>query len=159
LSSRGDYGAIGRTPGNSHGTYSLGLEVRMPIFDKSNDSDALEKESDLRLRQAERESLHARIEYEVRSSFLDVQSTQEQLQVAKRAQVLAQQQLDQAQDRFGAGVTDNLEVVQAQEGIALADESVIQSLYQFNIARALLAKATGVVERSIQEVFAGSSSK
>ena len=157
LNALGDYGATGRSPFSSHGTYSLSLGVRFPIFDKSIASEAEEKEANLRQRQAERDSLHGRIEYDVRSSLLDLQSALEQLQVARRSLALAQQQLDQAQDRFGAGVTDNLEVVQAQEDIALADERVIESLYSFNISRALLARATGAVERAIQEVFAGSS--
>jgi outer membrane protein TolC len=159
LKALGDYGAMGRTPGNSHGTYSLSLEVRVPLFDKRIDSDLLEKEANLRQRLAERDSLRGHIEFEVRSALLDMDSALEQLQVAKRSQSLTQQQLDQAQDRFGAGVADNLEVVQAQEDVALADERVIQSLYAFNISRALLARATGAVERSIQEAFAGSSSR
>jgi outer membrane protein TolC len=157
LNALGDYGATGRAPVSSHGTFSLGLEIRFPIFDKSIESDSLEKEANLRQRRAERDSLHGRIEYEVRSSLLDLQSAAEQLQVARRSLFLAQQQLDQAQDRFGAGVTDNLEVVQAQEAAALANEGVIESLYSFNISRALLARAIGAVERSIQEFFAGSS--
>src|SRR6185436_9891608 len=58
LNALGDYGAIGRAPGNSHGTYSLSLEVRVPIFDRSIDSDAQEKEANLRQKEAERDSLH-----------------------------------------------------------------------------------------------------
>jgi len=159
LNAQGDYGVNGRTPGNLHGTYSLRLEVKVPIFDRSIESDELEKESDLRRKKAEQDNLRSRIEFEVRSSLIDMQSTLDQLQVARRSVELARQQLDQAQDRFGAGVADNLEVVQAQEAVALADEGVIQSLYSFNISRALLAKATGSAERAIQEVFPGNSSK
>ena len=98
-----------------------------------------------------------RIELEVRSALLDLNSTTEQLRVARQSQALAVQQLDQAQDRFSAGVANNLEVVQAQEAVALSDEGVIQSLYGFNIARALLARATGSAERSISEFFPGSA--
>lgn len=159
LNLEGDYGAIGRAPGNSHGTYSVRLEVRVPVFNRSIDSDALEKEAVLRRRQAERDSLHGRIEFEVRSALLDLQSAEEQLRVARQSLTLAQQQLDQAQDRFGAGIASNLEVVLAQESVALGDEGVIQGLYAFNIARALLAKATGSAERSIPEFFQGSSSR
>lgn len=155
----GDYGAIGRAPGNSHGTYTVRLEARMPVFDQRNGSDALEKEALLRQRKAERDSLHGRIELEVRSALLDLQSAAEQLQVARQSLDLARQQLDQAQDRFSAGVANNLEVVQAQEAVALADEGVIQSLYALNIARALLARAAGSAERSVQEYFPGSLSK
>lgn len=159
LSFRGDYGAIGPALMNSHGTYSMRLEVRMPIFDRSIDSEAAEKQAIVRQRKADQASLRGRIEMEVRSALLDLDSSAEQLRVARQSLSLAQQQLDQAQDRFSAGVTTNLEVVQAQEAVALADEGVIQSLYGFNVARALLARAAGSVERSISEFFPGSPAR
>jgi outer membrane protein TolC len=135
------------------------LEVRMPIFDRSIDSEAAEKQAIVRQRKADQASLRGRIEMEVRSALLDLDSSAEQLRVARQSLSLAQQQLDQAQDRFSAGVTTNLEVVQAQEAVALADEGVIQSLYGFNVARALLARAAGSVERSISEFFPGSPAR
>ncbi|HEX4999648.1 MAG TPA: TolC family protein [Terriglobia bacterium] len=153
----GDYGVIGRSPFSSHGTYSLGLELKVPLYDRSIESGELEKQAEIHQRSAERDSLNGRIEFEIRSALLDLGSAREQLQVARRQLTLAQQQLDQSQDRFDAGVTDNLEVVQAQEAVALADEGVIQSLYGFNVSRALLARATGVAEKSIEEAFKGSS--
>jgi outer membrane protein TolC len=159
LSFKGDYGAIGPSLNNAHGTYSMRLEVRMPVFDKTIDSEALEKEAILRQRRADQASLRGRIEMEVRSALLDLDSSAEQLRVARQSQGLAQQQLDQAQDRFSAGVVNNLEVVQAQEAVALADEGVIQGLYGYNIARALLARAAGSVERSIAEFFPGSPNR
>ena len=159
LSFRGDYGAIGPSPTNSHGTYTMRLEVRMPVLDKTIDSEALEKEAVLRQRRADQASLRGRIEMEVRSALLDLDSSAEQLRVARESLSLAQQQLDQAQDRFSAGVVNNLEVVQSQEAVALAEEGVIQSLYGYNIARALLARAAGSVERSVSEFFPGSPSR
>jgi outer membrane protein TolC len=159
LSFKGDYGATGRTPTNSHGTYSMRLEVRMPVFDRTIEAEAAEKEAVLRQRQAELDSLRGRIEMEVRSALLDLDSTAEQLRVARQSLSLAQQQLDQAQDRFSAGVANNLEVVQAQEAVALADEGIIQSLYGFNIARALLVRATGSAERAIAEYLPASTTR
>lgn len=159
LSFRGDYGAIGPSLTNSHGTYTMRLEVRMPVLDKTIDTEALEKEAVLRQRRADQASLRGRIEMEVRSALLDLQSTAEQLRVARESLTLSQQQLDQAQDRFSAGVVNNLEVVQSQEAVALAEEGVIQSLYGYNIARALLARAAGSVERSVAEYFPGSPSR
>jgi outer membrane protein TolC len=135
------------------------LEARMPIFDRSIDADAAEKEAILRQRQADQASLRGRIEMEVRSALLDLNSSAEQLRVARQSLSLAQQQLDQAQDRFSAGVANNIEVVQAQEAVALADEGVIQGLYGLNVSRALLARAAGSVERSISQFFPGSLSR
>ena len=153
----GDYGVTGPSPTNNHGTYSVRVEARVSIFDRDIEGDAAEDQAILRQRQAERDSLRGRVEMEVRSAFLDLQSAEEQLRVAREAQTLSQQQLDQAQDRFSAGVANNLEVIQAQEDVALGDERVIQGLYGFNIARALLARATGSAERSISDFFPGST--
>jgi outer membrane protein TolC len=159
LAVTGDYGAIGRTPFNSHGTFSMRVEARVPLFDRNIDGEAAEKQAIVRQRQSERDSLRGSIEMDVRSALLDLQSAQEELRVSRDSLTLSQQQLDQAQDRFTAGVANNLEVVQAQQDLALSDERVIQSLYGFNIARALLARATGSAERSVSEFFPGSTPK
>jgi len=50
----------------------------------------------------------------------------------------------QAQDRFAAGVTNNLEVVQAQEAVAAATDSYLAALYAHNLAKLSLARAVGV---------------
>jgi outer membrane protein TolC len=71
--------------------------------------------------------------------------------VARSNVDLAQQTLVQARDRFNAGATDNIEVVQAQESVANANESYISSLYAYNLAQVELARATGSAERSIPQ--------
>jgi len=150
-----NYGAIGRNPASTHGTYSIAGSVKFPIFNSKAKSDTMEKEALLHQREAEADSLHGHIELDVRSALLQLQSAEEQYKVAQGSLALVRQQLDQAQDRFAAGVASNLEVVQAQEALALADENVIESLYAFNASRALLAHATGVAEQSAEEVFGG----
>jgi outer membrane protein TolC len=77
------------------------------------------------------------------------------VKVAQSSVDLANQTLTQAQDRFKAGVTDNIEVVQAQESVASADESYIDSLYAFNLAKISLARAMGLAEENIQQFFKG----
>jgi len=151
-----NYGVIGQNPLSSHGTFAVVGTVDFPIFNSKSKSEATEKEALLRQRQAEVDSLHGRIELDVRSALLEVQSAEEQYKVAQSSLALVRQQLDQAQDRFAAGVANNLEVVQAQEALALGDENVIRSLYGFNASRALLARAMGVAEQSAEEVFGGS---
>ena len=70
-----------------------------------------------------------------RDNRVVLQSAADQVEVARSTVQLAQQTLVQAQDRFAAGVTDNLEVVQAQESVASANENYISSLYAHNIAK------------------------
>ena len=120
-----DYGDIGRALGQSHGTMSVRASLFIPIY--SGDrlrADLLEDDAILEQRKAEAANLRDRIEYEIRSARLDIQSAAAQVRVAQGTKDLAQQQLAQAQDRFAAGVANGLEVVQAQEAIATADENL-----------------------------------
>jgi len=64
---------------------------------------------------------------------------------------LAAQTLEQARDRFAAGVTDNIEVVQAQQSVATASDSLIAALYAHNLAKVSLARALGLAEQGVQK--------
>jgi outer membrane protein TolC len=68
---------------------------------------------------------------------------------------LAHETLAEAQDRFAAGITDNIEVVQAQESVSAADQAYISSLYTFNISKAQLARAVGVAEQAVRDYLGG----
>jgi len=91
----------------------------------------------------------------VRAAFLDVTAAGELVTVANHNKDLARETLSEAQDRFAAGVTDNIEVVQAQESVAGADQAYISSLYSFNIAKVQLARAMGVAERTVKNSLGG----
>jgi outer membrane protein TolC len=104
-------------------------------------AEIMESDSVLEQRKADASNLRGRIEYEIRTANLDIQSAANQVRVAQGARDLAQQQLSQAQDRFAAGVAIGLEVTQAQDAIAAADENYISSLYALNVAEASLARA------------------
>src|SRR5205807_2461597 len=147
-----DYGDIGPNPLNSHGTFSVSASVRFSIWEGGRiRGDIEEADAHLQQRKAELADLQGRIEYEVRSALLDLQTAADQVEVARSAADLARRALEQAQDRFTAGVADNIEVVQAQNSVATAATSYIDSLYAHNFAKALLARAMGVVEVAVTE--------
>jgi outer membrane protein TolC len=151
-----DYGAMGRTPGFSHGTVGLGGTLVIPFYTGERaQAEIDESEGLLEQRKAESSSLRDRIEYDVRTSKLDIQSAAEQVRVAGAARDLSQQQLTQAQDRFAAGVANGLEVTQAQESVAGAEENYIAGLYALNVAEASLARAMGTAEKMIKSFFGG----
>jgi outer membrane protein TolC len=75
--------------------------------------------------------------------------------VARQSIDLAADELKQAQDRFTAGVAGNLEVVQAQESVATANETYIQALYQNNVAKLTLGRALGVAEQQTRAFLGG----
>jgi outer membrane protein TolC len=97
------------------------------------------------------EDLRGRIDFEVRSAVLDLQSAADQVAVAERNADLANQTLIQARDRFSAGVTDNIEVVQAQQLLASANDNYISSLNAHNAAKIALATALGVAEEGVPQ--------
>jgi len=151
LNFAGDYGDVGVTPDNSHGTFDASGTLRIPIFQGGKvHADVLQAEATLRQTQQQLEDLRGQIDYEVRSALLDLASAADQVEVARSSVDLAQQTLDQAKDRFAAGVTDNLEVVQAQEAVAAANESYISSLYAHNVAKVSLARAIGYAEEGVK---------
>jgi outer membrane protein TolC len=151
-----DYGDIGRTPGRSHGTVVAEASLLIPLYTGERvRAETMESEALLEERKAEAADLRNRIEYEIRTASLDIQSALEQVKVAQSAKDLAQQQLIQAEDRFAAGVANGLEVVQAQDAIATADENYISSLFSLNVAQASLARAIGTAEKTIKAFFGG----
>ena len=153
----GDYGTLGPRPTDSHGTFSATAALRVPIFQGGKvRGDVLQADALLKQRQSELDDLRGRIEFEVRAALLDLRATGEQVQVAKSTMKLAQEQLKQAQDRFAAGVANNLDVVQAQESLATAEENYISSLNLFNFAKLSLARAMGSAEEAVR-TFAGGS--
>ena len=151
-----DYGAIGNHPTESHGTFSAAAGLRIPIFQGGKvKGDVQQADAVLNQRRAELDDLRARIEYEVRTAFLDVNAATQQLQVATSALEVARQQVTQSQDRFAAGVTNNVEVVQAQQQQATAEDNYISSLFAHNFAKLTLARALGVAEDATKRFLGG----
>ncbi len=151
-----DYGDIGVNPANSNGTYHVQGVLTVPIFAGGKaHADVLQAEASLRQSRAKLDDLRAQIDNDVRNSLLDLQAAADQVEVARSSVDLAEQTLTQAQDRFTAGVTDNLEVVQAQESVANAHENFISALYAHNLAKLELARALGDVEQGVRNYLKG----
>ncbi len=139
-----DYGDVGTTLANSHGTFTFVASARFNIFDAGRISaDVIQARAALKQRQDELADLGGQIDYQVRTAFLDIRTAADQVAVARSNLDLANQTLVQARDRFSAGVTDNIEVVQAQESVASANDSLIAALYAHNLAKVALARALG----------------
>src|SRR5208283_304546 len=142
-----DYGAIGTNPASSHGTVNATAVLRFPIFQGGRvHGDNLVADSLLASAKQRLEDLRASIDQEVRDAFLDLQATAQEVSVEKNAVQLAAETLQQSRDRFASGVTDNIEVVQAQESLADANDAYITSLYLYIVAKISLARAIGFAE-------------
>jgi len=157
LSTAADYGDIGNPNFlTSHGTFSVTFALNIPLFQGTRvRADKLQADSALEQRKAELADLGGRVDAQVRTAFYNLKSSSELVGVGRSSVELAAQTLTQAQDRFAAGVADNLEVVQAQESVASAEQSYIASVYAFNTAKISLAQALGIAEKSALQYLLG----
>jgi outer membrane protein TolC len=152
----GQTGFMGPAPGSSEATYVVSAGVRIPIFQGGKvKADLDQAESVLKQNRLQLENLRSRVEYEVRSALLDVKTSDDQVAVARQQIDLAAEQLKEAQDRYRAGVSGSLEVVQAQEAVTGANENHIQALYQNNVAKLALVRALGEAEQRTRAFLGG----
>jgi outer membrane protein TolC len=151
-----DYGVLGLTPADSHSTYAITGLLNVPIFQGGRTKGRLvEADADLRNRRAELDDLRAGIYYDLKTAFMDLKATGEQLDVASRSREVAATALTQARDRFAAGVANNIEVIQAQEAVSVANERYITALYLNSVGKAVLARDLGTAEQAVRQYLGG----
>jgi outer membrane protein TolC len=147
LAFNGQYGVIGITNGSYHGDFNAEGSLRFPIFNEASQRGQQEVADAQLMALHQRESdLRVTIDAQIRASMLDVTTAAELVKVAQSNVTLAKQELADADDRFKAGVDDNLPVIDAQASVTSAESQLVQSLYQYNVAKLQLARNTGVVE-------------
>jgi outer membrane protein TolC len=137
-----DYGIIGPNPAQSHGTFAIVGTIRVPIWQGGRTAGNIEQaEAALAQRRAELEDIKGRIESDVRNAYLDLEAATSQVELAQKNIQIDKQNLDLTRQRFDAGVSDNVEVVQAQESAASAQLDYINSVFAHNVAKLSLARA------------------
>jgi outer membrane protein TolC len=152
----GNYGDVGETFGHSHGAFFVQGGVSVPIFTGGHiKGDITQAEATLRQRKAESENLRGQVDFDVRSAYLNLMAAKEQVDVATRNIALANENLGRSKDRFTSGVTDSVEVVQAEQSLASANDQYITSLYSHNFAKLSLARALGVARTNYQQYLGG----
>jgi outer membrane protein TolC len=145
-----DYGVIGLNPSESHGTFSAAGTLSFPIWRGGRtEGDIEQANAALAQRRAELEDLRSRVESEVRSAFLDLQAASSQVEVSRQNLDVTRQTLDLTRQRFDAGITDSLEVSQAQSSVASAELDYINSVFAHNVAKLSLARAAGGAVESL----------
>lgn len=153
---QGDYGDIGVNPAHSHGTGDATGILDAPVFEEARlRGDAKQAQAQLDAARARLSDLKGQIAADVRDSILDIQAAQKQVEVARSNVDLASEALKEAQERYKAGVDNNLAVSQALSALAQADNEYVSSLYQHNMAKLSLARALGVAGNDYQMYVGG----
>jgi outer membrane protein TolC len=156
ISLSANYGGGGPNIGNMNQLYTVSGNVSVPIYTGGRiRADIEQAEADLARRQAEYEDLKGRVTYDVRTAWLDAEASEASVRVAERNKALAERALTQARDRYGNGVTNYLEAVQAEETVAAANDNRIESLYSFDVAMVALARAVGNADSKLEQLLGG----
>ena len=156
LSLDADYGLGGAHPSTATPVADLRGTLTIPIFQGGSvHGDVLQADARLEQSRERLENLRAQIDSDVRAALLNLQSSAELVNVARSNIDLAEETLTQSRDRFSAGVTDTVEVVQSEEAVASAHEQYISSLYNYNYAKISLVRALGIAEQGVEEYFKG----
>ena len=152
----GEAGRVGLAPSDTDFVYGMSAAVRIPVFDRGRQQARIATAAaDLERRRAMLADMRGRIDFDVRSAFLDLHAAEQALDAARVGRELANEQLTQTRDRFSAGVAGSLDVVQSQEAVAAANDSYTSALYAHNIAKATLARAVGVAEDASKAFLGG----
>lgn len=140
----GDYGDIGVNVRHSHGTGDAQGTLSVPVFKEFGlRGEAEIAQSQLDTEKAQLSDLNAQVDADVRDALLDIEAAQRQVEVARSSVDLANEALSEAQQRYVAGVSDNLAVSQAQQSVAQANDQYVTSLYRDNVAKLSLARSLG----------------
>lgn len=147
----GDYGSIGTGPTDALPTRTVGLSLRVPIFNGGRrDAERAEWASQYRSEKTRTNDLKQQVELDVRLALDELQSAEDQVNVARDGLALSENELAQARRRYEAGVAISVEVTDAQTRLERARDNQLTALYNFNVAKIDLAQATGKVRASVQ---------
>jgi outer membrane protein TolC len=151
LQAFGDYGSNGTALNNSVPTRTVGISVKVPIFDGGRrDARREESASQYRAETVRTNDLKEQIELDVRLALDGLQSAEQEVTVAQEGQDLANNELTQARRRYDAGVAVGVEVTDAQTRLERARDNRTDALYSYNLARLDLAQAMGRVRSMLQ---------
>jgi len=156
LSFNADYGTGGAHPSTATEVFDVRGMLSIPIFQGGSvHGEVLQADAKLVESRERLANLRGQIDSDVRTSLFNLQSSAQQVEVARSNIELAEATLVQSRDRFSAGVTDTVEVVQSQQAVASAHEQYISSLYSYIYAKISLARALGTAEAGVKEYFKG----
>ena len=144
----GNWAQLGTDPSGVIPTYNYAGTLSVPLFTGGRiRAETIRADLDIQRLRQQQSDLRNQIALDVKTALINLDSARSQVRVANLGVQLSKEEVDQARDRFNAGVANNIEVIQAQDSLARANDNQIAALYRFNQARADLARSIGQMER------------
>jgi outer membrane protein len=144
----GNYAYLGTSSNTTVPTYTYQASVNLPLFTGGRThAEVVRADLEIRKLEEQKADLRNQLALDVKTALVNLNSARNEVQVANLGVQLSKEEVDQARDRFKAGVANNIEVIQAQDSLARANDNQIAALYRFNQARADLARSIGQMEK------------
>lgn len=144
----GNWAYLGGSSTTGIPTYNYQAGVTLPLFTGGRiRAEVVKEDLELKRLEQQQDDLRNQIALDVKTALINLDSARNQVQVANLGVQLSKEEVDQARDRFKAGVANNIEVIQAQDSLSRANDNQIAALYRFNQARADYARSTGQMEK------------
>jgi len=143
----GSWGYQGLSAPSAIPSYQYQVTVDVPLFTGGRiQAERVKAALEVKKVEQEREELRNQIALQVKTALAELEAARLEVDVANLGVKLAQQEVEQARDRFQAGVANNIEIISAQDALARANDNQIAALYRYNQSRADLAHALGQIE-------------
>src|ERR1700741_5158110 len=144
----GNFAYVGTSGNTTLPTYTYQANVSVPLFTGGRiHAEIVRADLEIKKLGQQKDDLRNQIALDVKTALLNLQSARNEVQVANLGVQPSREEVDQARDRFKAGVANNIEVIQAQDSLSRANDNQIAALYRFNQARADLARSMGQMEK------------
>ncbi len=144
----GTFAYLGTSGNTTLPTYTYQGSVNLPLFTGGRiRAEVVRADLEIRKLDEQRADLRNQIALDVKTALLNLDSARNEVQVANLGVQLSKEEVNQARDRFNAGVANNIEVIQAQDSLSRANDNQIAALYRFNQARADFARSIGQMEK------------
>jgi outer membrane protein len=144
----GDFTYVGTSSNTTLPTYNYEASVNLPLFTGGRiHAEIVRADLEIKKLHEQQADLRNQIALDVKTALLNLESARNEVQVANLGVQLSKEEVDQARDRFKAGVANNIEVIQAQDSLSRANDNQIAALYRFNQARADFARSIGQMEK------------
>jgi outer membrane protein len=147
LSAEGNYGLIGNKFDNTTGTYNVGVQLSIPIFDGGQREGRIGQSlSEFNQEHFKLALVRNQIGMEVRDAVVTLKASLEQQRIAKDGLKAALTEVGLARERIRTLSSNTLELSNALFSLVRAKDNMIDALFRVHASRVNLARAQGRVE-------------
>ena len=128
---------------HTYPNYAIGLNVQIPIRNRSAQADQVRSELEYRQAQMRLQQLQNQIVIEVRNAQFALQQNRARVVAAQEARRLASESLDAEQKKYALGASTNTLVLQAQRDLATSESALVQAMSAYEKSRVELDRSVG----------------